>query len=572
MMKNVPILFLLALYPYVFVQAQSQGFKTVEEYINNFKDIAIREMERSGVPASITLAQGIHESGFGNSQLAKEANNHFGIKCGNDWKGESFSKVADDISISCFRKYTDANTSYIDHSDLLLTRKHYKFLFDLDRTDYKGWAHGLRKAGYASDPKYPDKLITAVEKYNLAQYDTMATPYLVFDDSIVFDDSDESVLNAEISSNRNFRTKPRSFLFTTYRKGLFRQNNSTYIVAKAGESPLSAADRFGIPYQKFLKFNDMIDGDKLIQYQYIYIQPKKSSYKGDLKMHKVQNDETMYEIAQYYGIRLEALLQRNKLQAGQEPANGEIILLGEKALSAPKLRAKNHVDALPSIDNYDSRINYGVDSSQFNRKEETLSNVIINPDTTIIARPTSPTVKEEVRFDEATNTVRPEDSLLFKMPTQSVNTMPNNSAQNSATTSTNINPNALFPSTNNTTVSTNTSNSQNNNNNSTVSNSGKVVLPTLPSPNVNTSVNNKPATTSTNPVSNTASNTATKPSTNTTTTTTSNAKKSGAYKVVSGDTLSKIAKAYKTTIADLKALNKMKTDNIYVGQTLIVPL
>ena len=569
MIKIVPIFVLLSIYPFLLAHAQNSGFKTVDEYINNFKDIAIREMERSGVPASIKLAQGIHESGFGNSQLAKEANNHFGIKCGNDWKGESFQKVADDISISCFRKYASAETSYIDHTELLLTRKHYKFLFDLDRKDYKSWAHGLRKAGYASDPKYPEKLITAIEKYKLAQYDTMATPYLVFDDEIVLDDNDETVLNATINANRNFRTKARSFLFTAYRKGLFRQNNSTYVVAKNGESALAAADRFGIPYQKFLKFNDLIDGDKLIQYQYLYIQPKKSSYKGDAKMHKVQNDETMYEIAQYYGIRLEALLQRNRMQLGEEPANGELILLGEKALSKPALRPKNHIDALP--DEFEDK-DYGVDSAQWTNAASIMNHVEIRPDTNIVVRPTSPTIKDEVRFETAENTVRAEDTLHFKMPSQPIVPSVPTPAPSTGTISSS---NTLFPSPNNLSSSTTSSNS---NIGATVnSNTMQGGMASSLFPKINNTTPTPSTPTISQPIKpeSTPAQSSTPQQTVNTQPNTSTSKQSqqkGKYKVVSGDSLSKIAKLYKTTIAELKALNKMKTDNIYVGQTLIVPL
>lgn len=139
------------------------------DYIDRFKDIAMREMDKYGIPASITLAQGLLESGNGNSTLAREANNHFGIKCNTDWKGER-TYHDDDAKDECFRVYNNPEESYRDHSEFLL-RKRYSFLFELDRNDYKGWAHGLKQAGYATNPKYPDLLINLIERYGLDQYD-----------------------------------------------------------------------------------------------------------------------------------------------------------------------------------------------------------------------------------------------------------------------------------------------------------------------------------------------------------------------------------------------------------------
>ena len=146
---------------------------TTLAYIDTFKAVAIEEMNAYGIPASITLAQGILESGSGNSSLAKYANNHFGIKCTSDWKGKAYYKD-DDQGNDCFRVYKDARESYKDHSEFL-KRKRYSFLFELDKNDYKNWAQGLRTAGYATNPKYPDLLISVIEKYSLFQYDQPET-------------------------------------------------------------------------------------------------------------------------------------------------------------------------------------------------------------------------------------------------------------------------------------------------------------------------------------------------------------------------------------------------------------
>jgi flagellum-specific peptidoglycan hydrolase FlgJ len=139
------------------------------EYIDRFKDIAVQEMNTYGIPASITLAQGLFESGAGNSDLARVANNHFGIKCGMSWSGESYYKDDDAVN-DCFRVYSNPEDSFRDHSEFL-KKKNYALLFELDKNDYKGWAYGLKAAGYATNPKYPQLLINIIVKYNLDQYD-----------------------------------------------------------------------------------------------------------------------------------------------------------------------------------------------------------------------------------------------------------------------------------------------------------------------------------------------------------------------------------------------------------------
>jgi flagellum-specific peptidoglycan hydrolase FlgJ len=145
----------------------------VVNYINEFSPTAVIEGVRTGIPPSITLAQGIHESGNGKSELARKSNNHFGIKCGGSWNGRSVNHD-DDKPNECFRKYDSPLESYKDHSDFLTSRKHYARLFQLPITDYKAWAYGLKKAGYATDPKYPQKIIKNIEKYNLFVYDRLA--------------------------------------------------------------------------------------------------------------------------------------------------------------------------------------------------------------------------------------------------------------------------------------------------------------------------------------------------------------------------------------------------------------
>jgi len=313
---------------------------TTADYILRFKDVAIREMVRSGIPASITLAQGIHESGNGNSGLARKANNHFGIKC-HVWKGEGYYQWDDDPTESCFRVYGNADSSYIDHTEFLMTRKRYAFLFEYESVDYVSWAHGLKKAGYATDSTYPQKLISTIERHKLYQYDIVMKPMIASNNIAQPEQktSEPVVYVIPEHMQRKLRNKSKSPLFKEYKKGIFHQNASAYAVAKPNETALEIATRFDIPYRKFLVFNDMVDGDRLIENQYCYIQPKKSKYKGTEVYHQVKENETMYEISQFYGLKLSDLLERNLLTEGQEPKNGEMILLNEKAFKAPALRA-----------------------------------------------------------------------------------------------------------------------------------------------------------------------------------------------------------------------------------------
>lgn len=179
----IAVLFVLLVVFYAFTPKPSEQDLLAQEYVETFKDLAIVEMHRTGVPASITLAQGLHETNFGQSKLARVANNHFGIKCKNYWTGETYYHEDDDydksgnLIKSCFRQYDSAILSYVDHSNFLLGGKHYASLFDYDKTDYESWAHGLKRCGYATDPTYAQKLISKIEKYNLSQYDFVERLY-----------------------------------------------------------------------------------------------------------------------------------------------------------------------------------------------------------------------------------------------------------------------------------------------------------------------------------------------------------------------------------------------------------
>lgn len=279
---------------------------TREEYIETYKEDAIREMQRSGVPASITLAQGILESGDGNSPLAVYGRNHFGIKCHSDWSGKSM-RLDDDKKNECFRKYNDVYESFKDHSDFLTGRSRYAFLFDLKITDYKGWAKGLKKAGYATNPKYANMLIQLIERHQLYQYDSYG-----------------KVPPRKMSKKRSSAGLAKTKVTRTIKL----HNRIKYIRAKEGDNLYRIAQENNMNLWQILKYNDLNKGDKLEVGEVVYLQPKKNKAKEDY--HVVKEGETMRDISQLYGVKLKKLYKKNNLVLGSQPRVGERISLRKK--------------------------------------------------------------------------------------------------------------------------------------------------------------------------------------------------------------------------------------------------
>ncbi len=284
------------------------GQNVQEAYIDQFKEIAIEEMHRTGIPASIKMAQAILESNAGRSHLARQGNNHFGIKCGGDWSGGTVMRKDDDykngrLIHSCFRAYENAEESFMAHSEFLRNPKknhRYGFLFRLPAGDYKGWAHGLKKAGYATNPKYPQLLIQLIERYQLHQFDEM-----------------EEVDPALMVQEEN------------YSPSIQMVNDVEYVYARPGETPRVISLDFGVSPERLVKYNEGIENaeQKLEAGHRVFLQKKRRSYRGEKKFHYVKEGETMYDLAQKYGMRLERLLKKNKLDEGQEPAIGERVRL-----------------------------------------------------------------------------------------------------------------------------------------------------------------------------------------------------------------------------------------------------
>jgi LysM repeat protein len=347
--------FTLLLLP-VAVQAQKKDSATIVSYINQYKDIAISEMKRSGVPASITLAQGIHESSFGKSYLAVNTNNHFGIKCKETWTGKTF-KYTDDAPNECFRVYETVEESYRDHSDFLKFRPRYADLFLLDITDYKGWSYGLKKAGYATNPKYPEILIKTIEDYQLYAFDTGNNPSYIQpapapqqsvlqtyeDEEYQVTDSMEVTVPEPQQPEKKTELKsaavtpsPQPVTTKAVSKKITLINKVKTVKLYKGETPELIANIFSIEPEELLTYNDVSDAAQLKEGQVVYIQQKKKSSKEGT--YKVKSEDNLWSIAQKKGIRLASLRKMNKLDEGEEPAPKTVLVLKGKAKEKPALR------------------------------------------------------------------------------------------------------------------------------------------------------------------------------------------------------------------------------------------
>ena len=278
------------------------------DYILKYQDLAVSEMHRTGIPASIKLAQAILESNSGQSELARKANNHFGIKCGGEWTGKSYQREDDDykngkLVKSCFREFNSVIESYIAHSEFLMDPNkatRYGSLFDLEATDYKGWAKGLSICGYATDPQYANRLIYLIEKYELFRFDHQV--------------GDELVASAEA---------PSTGLYIRY------NNKVKYTLAQPGDKPAALAKRHDVSVHQLMQYNEDIHrkDQLLVSGSKVYLRPKKSKFLGKQQFHFMKEEEDMIMLAQRYGIKLSALLKRNGLEENDIPRAGQKIYL-----------------------------------------------------------------------------------------------------------------------------------------------------------------------------------------------------------------------------------------------------
>ncbi|MBP5333191.1 MAG: glucosaminidase domain-containing protein [Bacteroidales bacterium] len=302
--------------------AQKQtGNSPQEKYIYTYSDIAVAEMQRTGVPASITLAQGIIESGSGLSTLAVQGNNHFGIKCHNNWKGGTM-KMDDDAKDECFRTYDSPEQSFRDHSDFLRYRDRYKFLFDLDRRDYKGWAFGLKQAGYATDPSYANKLIRCIEQYDLARFD-----FLTNEELAAMPESPTKL--EEPVAVRSSAPGPvqEEFRFSLSRV-MYSLNDVAFVYAQSGETYKSIAKDHHLFLWEILRFNDVKKGAELEPGQVVYLEAKKRKAPVGLEMYIVAEDgENFHSICQRFAVKESAIRMLNRLDSVPQLFEGDILKL-----------------------------------------------------------------------------------------------------------------------------------------------------------------------------------------------------------------------------------------------------
>ena len=265
----------------------SQAKDSYERYILTYYPIAVEQMVRHNIPASITLAQGLLESGAGNSKLSRSSNNHFGIKADKSWKGKRTSSM-DNGKLCYFRKYNNVRDSYEDHSMFLVNRQRYASLFKLKKSDYKGWAKGLKKAGYAEDPAYPTKLINLIERYGLQRYDEYTMKDVKRADGVAFETYE-----------------------TGGRRTIYKSNGLLYVFGNTGDTFKSLGKEVGVSRRKLIKYNDLYKDYNIKAGDILYLEKKHNKASKEHTVHTVKAGESMHSISQKYGIKLDKLDKSN---------------------------------------------------------------------------------------------------------------------------------------------------------------------------------------------------------------------------------------------------------------------
>ncbi len=296
------------------VNAQAKRNKTYETYIDKYNSVAVDHMKKYKIPASITLAQGLLESGAGLSSLASEGNNHFGIKCHSDWKGATMRKD-DDRRNECFRKYKKVEDSYHDHSLFLTERSRYSFLFNLQITDYRGWARGLQQAGYATDKAYANKLIKIIDDYELYKYDSGKKKGKDKPSNDKFQGDGWSVESMSPPPAMTSKHTP------------YKTHGLIYVIAVSGDTYESIADEFKFKAKDLYKYNEVPKGYPLAKGDLVYFQNKKNKADTPYYEHVVKVGESMHSIAQQYGVKIKNLYRMNKRDYEYVPTEGDILKL-----------------------------------------------------------------------------------------------------------------------------------------------------------------------------------------------------------------------------------------------------
>jgi len=345
-MRSTPVLlFFCCLLSVRLLYAQA-GDDARQQYIDQYSWLAVQEMERSGIPASIKLGQALLESRWGTSELAQQANNHFGIKCGGRWNGESYYKEDDDyvqgeLVPSCFRAYTSVQESFVAHSDFLMLNARYADLFTLQPRDYQAWARGLKQAGYATARQYHQHLINLIEELGLHKYDYMSSA-----------DFRYLARNQEAEKPQPPVSRPRpgiSAMLTPPPRTLevLVNNDVKYVISRKGVTLEDLSNQLHIPVRWLLSYNPNIEEARqpLADGLWVYIQPRRKNYRGRQRWHEVVPGDDMFGISQRYGISLRQLYERNQLLPGTEPAVGaQIKIRGWQVNTAPAMRPTKRVE------------------------------------------------------------------------------------------------------------------------------------------------------------------------------------------------------------------------------------
>lgn len=343
------------------ISAQNQtDHERALQYVLTYKDVAIQEMHRTGIPASIKLGQGLLESSIGTSRLAVEANNHFGAKCHNTWFGETILHD-DDAPQECFRKYPSAYDSYIDHS-YVLAKERYNSLYELDAYDYKNWAIGLKKAGYATDPNYANKLIKMIERYALFVYDRME--HYPNSEVVMVDNQAKMKFNFVSIERKDFEEElvPPPKEVTKLKKRVSKKigkikptriqqfNGVDYVVYSKPVLPVQASNAYRLTLSELLEFNYAELDHQFKTNERIYLEPLRKRAPRKNRIHQISDDETMRDVALRYAMDLNTLYEYNGIPYGSQPKVGEILYLRNTNPIPPNLVPSIN-QTLPSFEN-----------------------------------------------------------------------------------------------------------------------------------------------------------------------------------------------------------------------------
>lgn len=505
-----------------------------QAYIEKYKNIAIREMERAGVPASIKLAQGLLESGAGSSYLARKANNHFGIKCGGYWKGRTVYREDDDydengqLEKSCFRAYKSAEESYIAHSEFLRNPRsehRYGFLFNYKVTDYRRWARGLKRAGYATSPTYAEKLIRVIETYSLDQYDRMSSGEI----------RDIDYDNTDMVAGLDVR----------------RINDVKVVYAERKDTPANIGTKADVNVKCILKYNEKLYDEATIlrRDELVFLQKKRKNFRGTKKWHYVREGETMYGISQLYGVRLKNLYKRNRMPEGTQAEKDERIKIRGWKVSKkerPRLRP-GYVE--PAREKKTEQKSDEVDGFMDNENtiEPEMPPVTTQPNT-------SPNGNNNgSNNDNSTNgTSGNTGNTGWSDSNNSGNSTSGNSSSGTDWNNNNGNTSTSGNSSNNS--GSNTSSGSNSNSGSNNSGSSTTVHPPIFNPNDSGSGSSS----GNNSNGNSGGNSSSESPYNT------------YYTVVKGDTLYSLSRKYGSSVSDLKRWNGLRDNLIYPGDRLRV--